>query len=202
MNTLHLCSSLLKGAIQTVRVTVIQRSSAIVLQCHSYTCAWEHSVHLSRSVMMCDIAPFNNHSLLCCWHQTVWRTFHCSLTTCVLWCAAVMDVNHMCISLTAMVHCCHANIHLFSPPARCVSLPRPVTALKKLPFMRNRSKEKDREKAVYRRSMCKTSDSPQPSCSSLTVHLLSFIIIRYFTHMHCPHSHLTNTVAATGCHGY
>lgn len=35
-----------------------------------------------------------------------------------------------------------------------------LTALKRLPFMRTRSKEKDKEKAIYRRSMCKTSNSP------------------------------------------
>uniref|UniRef100_A0A671QQ95 Girdin-like n=1 Tax=Sinocyclocheilus anshuiensis TaxID=1608454 RepID=A0A671QQ95_9TELE len=40
------------------------------------------------------------------------------------------------------------------------------SALKKLPFMRNRSKEKDQVKAVYRRSMCKTSARPHPSRSS------------------------------------
>uniref|UniRef100_A0A672NZV3 Coiled-coil domain containing 88A n=1 Tax=Sinocyclocheilus grahami TaxID=75366 RepID=A0A672NZV3_SINGR len=40
------------------------------------------------------------------------------------------------------------------------------SALKKLPFMRNRSKEKDRVKAAYRRSMCKTSARLHPSRSS------------------------------------
>uniref|UniRef100_A0A8B9HN69 Coiled-coil domain containing 88A n=1 Tax=Astyanax mexicanus TaxID=7994 RepID=A0A8B9HN69_ASTMX len=32
------------------------------------------------------------------------------------------------------------------------------STLKRLPFMRNRSKEKDKEKAIYRRSMCKSPD--------------------------------------------
>ncbi|KAK0150013.1 Girdin [Merluccius polli] len=33
---------------------------------------------------------------------------------------------------------------------------RRSSTLKRLPFMRNRSKDKDKAKAVYRRSMCKT----------------------------------------------
>ena len=38
-----------------------------------------------------------------------------------------------------------------------------LTAIKRLPFMRNRSKDKDKAKAIYRRSMCKTSDSRHAS---------------------------------------
>ena len=60
------------------------------------------------------------------------------------------------------------------PLGCCVSPPPPpfagcpVTALKRLPFMRNRPKEKDKVKAIYRRSMCKISGSlvlpPSPPC--------------------------------------
>lgn len=38
-----------------------------------------------------------------------------------------------------------------------------VTAIKRLPFMRSRSKDKDKAKAIYRRSMCKTSVSRHAS---------------------------------------
>lgn len=47
----------------------------------------------------------------------------------------------------------------------CLSvLPRcALTAIKRLPFMRNRSKDKDKAKAIYRRSMCKTPVSRHAS---------------------------------------
>lgn len=38
-----------------------------------------------------------------------------------------------------------------------------LTAIKRLPFMRNRSKDKDKAKAIYRRSMCKTPVSRHAS---------------------------------------
>lgn len=60
------------------------------------------------------------------------------------------------------------HVAFLSLAARC-----PVTALKKLPFMRNRSKEKDRVKAVYRRSMCKTSGKNIPFTFSVKF-VLSF----------------------------
>lgn len=50
-----------------------------------------------------------------------------------------------------------------------------LTAIKRLPFMRNRSKDKDKAKAIYRRSMCKTSvgrhASPPPPPLPLIVTL-------------------------------
>lgn len=99
--------------------------SAIVLQSHSFICVWEHreNIHLSRSLMICDclrIAPFNNHFPLSRWHQTLWRTSHymCSFDI------QSDHVKHMSISLRGWCAGCHANMHLFSPPARCVFLPR------------------------------------------------------------------------------
>lgn len=82
-------------------------------------------------------------------------------------------------------------LHLFwdcstsSCPTFCLSfLPSvsgcSVAALKRLPFMRNRSKDKDKDKAIYRRSMCKTAVSCRrplklqplpPRLSSLMSHL-------------------------------
>lgn len=52
------------------------------------------------------------------------------------------------------------------PSSVCLSISGcALTAMKRLPFMRNRSKDKDKAKAIYRRSMCKTSDSRHVSLS-------------------------------------
>lgn len=184
MNTLHLCSSLLKGAMQTV------------LQCNSHSCARQHSSFEPLS----DDDDVTLHPLI------------------IIPCFAV-DIRRCGVRFTARsLHVCSCDVQLWWMLIICASvwqqwctivmltpvcflLPLvafyPVTALKKLPFMRNRSKEKDRVKAVYRRSMCKTPDSPHPPCSSL-LPPWSHHSTTHFTHMPCPHP----LVTATACHGY
>lgn len=97
--------------------------------------------------------------MYCCW-------FHLS----------VQEVGVFCISplfllvTTLTIPLCSALLFLllsFPPPLLgmfCRLSPSFVsgcalTAIKRLPFMRNRSKDKDKAKAIYRRSMCKIAVS-------------------------------------------
>ena len=92
-------------------------------------------------------------------------------------CACVRESERVCRSLVGSLSwlLSFVNVGMFSPSSLHLHLSfcgliafhlflafcYPATALKRLPFMRNRSKEKDKEKAIYRRSMCKSPDGYQ-----------------------------------------